>query len=71
MIAIESEREFGQSVLQRLDVELRRRGDLFRRVRVQSLAGYRDARPEEPLPRILLVIDEFQYFFVKEDKIAQ
>ena len=71
VIAIESEREFGQSVLQRLDGELRRRGDLFRRVGVQSLAGYRDARPEEHMPRILLVIDEFQEFFVKEDKIAQ
>ena len=71
VIAIESEREFGQSVLQRLDAELRRRGDLFRRVGVQSLAGYRDARPDERMPRILLVIDEFQEFFVKEDKIAQ
>ncbi len=71
VIAIESEREFGQSVLQRLDVELRRRGDLFRRVGVQGLAGYRDARPDEHMPRILLIIDEFQEFFVKEDKIAQ
>lgn len=71
VIAIESEREFGQSVLQRLDAELRRRGDLFRRVGVQGLAGYRDARPEEHMPRILLVIDEFQEFFIKEDKVAQ
>lgn len=71
VIAIESEREFGQSVLQKLDTELRRRGDLFRRVGVQSLAGYRDARPDERMPRILLVIDEFQEFFVKEDKISQ
>ena len=71
VIAIESEREFGQSVLQRLDTELRRRGDLFRRVGVQSLAGYRDARPDENMPRMLLVIDEFQEFFVKEDKISQ
>lgn len=71
VIAIESEREFGQSVLQRLDGELRRRGDLFRRVGVQSVAGYRDARPDENMPRILLVIDEFQEFFVKEDKISQ
>ena len=71
VIAIESEREFGMSVLQRLDAELRRRGDIFRRIGVQSLAGYRDARPDERMPRILLVIDEFQEFFVKEDKISQ
>lgn len=30
VVAIESEREFGLSVLQRLDVELRDRGDKFR-----------------------------------------
>ena len=30
VVAIESEREFGLSVLERLDVELKTRGDLFR-----------------------------------------
>ncbi|MCU0982242.1 MAG: AAA family ATPase, partial [Pirellulaceae bacterium] len=71
VIAIESEREFGMSVLQRLDVELRRRGDLFRNQGVQDLRGYRDANPEIKLPRILLIIDEFQEFFVQDDKISQ
>ena len=37
VIAIESEREFGLSVLQRLDAELRTRGDLFRDAGVQDL----------------------------------
>ena len=40
VIAIESEREFGLSVLERLDLELKRRGDLFREHGVQDLAGY-------------------------------
>ena len=40
VIAIESEREFGLSVLQRLDAELKRRGDLFREHGVQDLDGY-------------------------------
>ena len=31
VVAIESEREFGLSVLQRLDAELRTRGDMFRK----------------------------------------
>ncbi len=70
VVAIESEREFGMSVLERLDEELRQRGDLFREAGVQSLAGYRDARPDEIMPRLLLVVDEFQEFFVKDDKIA-
>ncbi len=71
VIAIESEREFGMSVLNRLDVELRRRGDEFRENGVQDLRGYRDANPEAVMPRILLIIDEFQEFFVKDDKISQ
>ncbi len=38
-IAIESDREFGLSVLRRLDDELKRRGELFRDLGVQSLEG--------------------------------
>jgi energy-coupling factor transporter ATP-binding protein EcfA2 len=71
VIAIESEREFGMSVLQRLDYELKRRGDLFRAQGVQDLKAFRDEQPDTTLPRILLIIDEFQEFFVKDDKIAQ
>ena len=71
VVAIESEREFGLSVLQRLDEELRRRGDKFRALNVQDVAGYRDSNGDEPMPRILLVVDEFQEFFVEDDKLAQ
>ena len=41
MIAIESEREFGLSVIENLDAELQRRGDLFRKLGVQDVAAYR------------------------------
>ncbi|MBV8487213.1 MAG: DNA translocase FtsK [Planctomycetaceae bacterium] len=71
VIAVESEREFGLSVLQRLDLELKRRGELYRTAGVQDLKGFRDARPDLPMPRILLIVDEFQEFFVEDDKIAQ
>ena len=71
VIAIESEREFGLSVLERLDAELRRRGELFRAAGVQDLPDFRKARPDERMPRVLLVIDEFQEFFVEDDKLAQ
>ena len=70
VIAIESEREFGMSVLERLDLELKRRGDLLRQAGVQDVAGYRNANPAAVLPRILLVIDEFQEFFTSDDKIS-
>jgi hypothetical protein len=94
VIAVESEREFGLSVLQRLDAELKYRGDLFRQMGVQDIGGYRDAVSGDggrgigdgngnanasasaggrarPLPRILFIVDEFQEFFVEDDRIAQ
>ena len=71
VIAIESEREFGLSVLERLDQELKRRGDMFRRIGVQDVRGFRAAQSDDRMPRILLIIDEFQELFVEEDSIAQ
>lgn len=71
VVAIESEREFGLSVLQRLDAELRARGDKFRTAGVNDVATFRAERPNEKLPRILLIVDEFQEFFVEDDKLAQ
>ena len=71
VVAVESEREFGLSVLQRLDGILKERGDLFRRLGVNDFAGFRDAKPGERLPRIMLVVDEFQEFFTEEDKLSQ
>jgi DNA segregation ATPase FtsK/SpoIIIE-like protein len=71
VIAIESEREFGLSVLERLDDELKRRGDSYRQAGVQDVAGWREAHPGERLPRILLIVDEFQELFVADDRVAR
>ncbi len=71
VVAIESDREFGLSVLQRVDDELKRRGDLFRKLGVQDIPGYKRAGGTEPMPRSLLLIDEFQEFFVDDDAVAQ
>ena len=71
VIAIESDREFGLSVLQSVDEELRRRGDLFRKLGAQDVAGYKRAGGKEAIPRSLLLIDEFQEFFVEDDKVSQ
>jgi hypothetical protein len=71
VVAIESDREFGLSVLHRVDEELKRRGDMFRKLGVQDIAGYKKAGGTEPVPRSLLIIDEFQEFFVEDDTIAQ
>jgi hypothetical protein len=70
VVAIESDRAFGLSVLQRVDDELRRRGDLFRKAGAQDLAGFKRAS-REPMPRVLLMIDEFQEFFTEDDRVSQ
>lgn len=71
VIAVESEREFGLSVLQRLDGELARRGNIYRREGVQDLAAYRKSPNAEKMPRTLLIVDEFQEFFSEDDKLSQ
>lgn len=70
-VAIESDREFGLSVLRRLDSEMKRRGTKFRELGVQGIPGYRMACADKPMPRIMLIIDEFQEFFIEDDKLSQ
>jgi S-DNA-T family DNA segregation ATPase FtsK/SpoIIIE len=69
VIGIESEREFGRSILQRLDSELQQRGEWFRAESVQELQAYCRKTGRE-LPRILLVVDEFQELFLRDDALA-
>ena len=71
VVAIESDREFGVSVLQNLDAVLQERGELFRKHGVQDIRGFREANPGVSLPRLMLVIDEFQEFFIEDDKLSQ
>jgi DNA segregation ATPase FtsK/SpoIIIE, S-DNA-T family len=71
VVAIESDREFGLSVLQRLDAELKARGERFRETGAQDLKAYREANPKARVPRILLIVDEFQEFFLEDDKVSQ
>ncbi|MFM7059463.1 MAG: FtsK/SpoIIIE domain-containing protein [Planctomycetota bacterium] len=70
VIAIESDREFGLSVLERLDAILQERGELFRQRGVQDVPSFRREYPREVLPRLLLLIDEFQEFFTAEDRVS-
>lgn len=71
VIAIESDREFGLSVLERVDQELRRRGEMFRKLGAQDIPGYKRAGGKDSIPRTLLLIDEFQEFFTEDDRVSQ
>lgn len=77
-VAIESEREFGLSILRELTKEMRRRGDVFRSIGddVVDLPAYRLIQPggepgRGPMKRIVLLVDEFQDFFLQNDAIAE
>ncbi|TCS96619.1 FtsK/SpoIIIE domain-containing protein [Hazenella coriacea] len=71
VLALESEQEFGESILIELQQELSRRGDLFKKQSVQNIMNYRE-KTGQTMPRILLVIDEFQVLFdtQKNRKVA-
>ena len=70
VVAIESDREFGLSVLERLDQILQERGELFRQRGVQDLPSFRRQHADQAMPRLLLLIDEFQEFFTSEDRVS-
>jgi S-DNA-T family DNA segregation ATPase FtsK/SpoIIIE len=71
VVAIESDREFGISVLQSLEAELSRRAAILRATggRHAGLQALREASGD-PLPRVLLVFDEFQVLFARNDKLG-
>jgi DNA segregation ATPase FtsK/SpoIIIE, S-DNA-T family len=70
IIGIESHREFGLSALQRIDECLQQRGEMFRSAAVQDISGWNQARPDQALPRVLIIIDEFQELFIEDDKLS-
>lgn len=69
-IAVESNREFAVSVLRAVDAEITRRGTLFKSAgsSVVDLPDYRRLSGK-PLPRVLLVIDEFHKLFQEDDAL--
>lgn len=70
VIAVESEREFGLSVLRAIDKEMTARADLFKRANAaENIIEYRKAEPDARMPRAVLIVDEFQEFFTRDDKI--
>jgi S-DNA-T family DNA segregation ATPase FtsK/SpoIIIE len=68
VIALESEREFGLSVLEGLLREKANREQVFKQKEVNNLRTYREHGGS--MSRILLIVDEFQVFFESNDRIA-
>jgi hypothetical protein len=68
VVAIDSEREFGVSVLDALLKEKLEREREFKKKGVVNLTEYRATGAR--MPRILLIVDEFQVFFETNDRLA-
>lgn len=72
IIAPEAEREFGLSVLRGLLEEGQRRMNLCREHEVSNIVELREAAPQLKIPRLLVIIDEFQKFFeIENDAISR
>ena len=69
-LGLEADREYGLSVLAYLLEVYKERMATFKDSNVQNLKQYRTAFPEQIMPRILLVIDEFQLMFSENDSIS-
>lgn len=62
LLALDAMQEFGESILENLVAEMEKRGSLFKEAGQTSLKGYTQATGK-PLPRILVIMDEFQILF--------
>jgi S-DNA-T family DNA segregation ATPase FtsK/SpoIIIE len=69
VLSIDSEREFGLSVLEFLQETINERGKAFKEAGVANITDYRSATNKK-LPRFVVVIDEFQVLLSGGDTLA-
>ena len=70
VLGLEADREFGLSVLRNLFDIYKSRMKTFKAAGVQNLRQYREIAPDDDMPRIVVIIDEFQMMFTERDKIS-
>jgi hypothetical protein len=70
-VNINTDREFGLALLRFLAAEMRRRAEAAKAHEVTKLEELRDADPAGRWPRVVAVIDEFQYLFAERDAVTQ
>jgi energy-coupling factor transporter ATP-binding protein EcfA2 len=70
LVATESDPEYGVTVLSHLTEELEKRAQEFKSQSVRDFYEYREYSAAE-LPRILLIIDEFQILFSEGRQVAE
>jgi len=63
VVSLRTSPELARSVLRELQAEMERRNALFTRHGVADFTAYRRGQPAGPLPRLLLLVDEYQQLF--------
>ncbi|MFR9730930.1 FtsK/SpoIIIE domain-containing protein [Saccharopolyspora sp. MS10] len=69
-VNVNEDREFGLALLRFLSTEMRRRADAAKEHEVTKLEELRAEDPAGRWPRIVAVIDEFQYLFAERDTVS-
>ncbi|GIF09162.1 FtsK/SpoIIIE domain-containing protein [Actinoplanes siamensis] len=70
-VGIESDCEYGLAVLRALTREMNRRAGALKAAGVTKLAALRAGNPDAAMPRLVVVIDEFQVQFAGNDSLAR
>ncbi|MFB9744542.1 FtsK/SpoIIIE domain-containing protein, partial [Pseudonocardia sulfidoxydans] len=70
-VNVNTDREFGLALLRFLSDEMRRRAEAAKRHEVTKLEELRRHDPEGRWPRIVAVVDEFQYLFAERDDVTR
>ncbi|MBC8508009.1 MAG: hypothetical protein ISR58_15205 [Anaerolineales bacterium] len=70
VIGLESDREFGLSILQYIQTQIEKRGELFKKAGVGRITEFRE-ESDEIMPRYIMIMDEFQVLFIEDDHLAK
>ncbi|WP_427915648.1 FtsK/SpoIIIE domain-containing protein [Rhodococcus sp. KRD162] len=70
VLGLESDRDFGLAVLSHLTEQFEIRSTAFKNAGVGDITAFRSVSTE-PMPRLLLVIDEFQVLFGRSDEVGR
>lgn len=71
VLGLDADRHYAVNVLHHLYALYRERMARFKAAGVQSIRHYRLANPQQEMPRIVVVIDEFQLLFADDDDLAR
>lgn len=69
-LGLESDRAYGSAVLEHLVAEFERRASVMRPFG-DNVLRFRQACPDVPMPRVVVVIDEFQVLFEEDDDLTR